>query len=57
MTVETMPDEPDPERHLAADDARQGEIVLRKRWQRLLFLIGLAATVFAAIILPLVCAH
>jgi hypothetical protein len=38
-----LPPEPPPEpaRHISAEDARGGEIILRKRWERGLFLAGL----------------
>ncbi|GAC1044739.1 hypothetical protein thsrh120_47430 [Rhizobium sp. No.120] len=32
-------------RTFSAEDARQGEIILRRRWQRLVFIGGLAAMV------------
>lgn len=36
---------PEPVQHISAQDARGGEIVLRKRWERGLFLGGLIAAV------------
>ena len=36
--LETMPPIP-------ADEARQGEIILRRRWQRIVFIAGLAGFV------------
>jgi hypothetical protein len=33
---------------LSAQAARQGDIVLRRRWQRIVFIAGLAATVLLA---------
>jgi hypothetical protein len=36
---------PEPVQHISARDARGGEIVLRKRWERGLFLAGLIAAV------------
>ncbi|MBB3285300.1 MULTISPECIES: hypothetical protein [Rhizobium] len=35
-------DEP---RSFAAEDVRQGEIILKRRWQRVIFIGGLAAAV------------
>lgn len=34
---------------LSAEKARQGEIVLRKRWQRVVFIAGLAGMVVLAV--------
>jgi len=54
MSVDKSPtDEPDGAPHLSTEEARQGEIILKRRWQRLLFLIGLAAAMLLAIILLL----
>lgn len=45
-----MPDEYPEARHYPAEKARQGEIILRKRWQRSVFIAGLVGFVlFAAI--------
>lgn len=44
-----MADDPQQDRY-PAEKARQGEIILRKRWQRVVFiagLIGIVALVFA----------
>ena len=30
---------------ISAEDARQGEIILRRRWQRIVFIAGLASFV------------
>jgi hypothetical protein len=37
--------------HYAAQDARGGDIVLRRRWQRWVFMAGLAGFVLLAILL------
>jgi hypothetical protein len=37
---------------LPGEEARQGEIILRRRWQRVVFLAGLVGTVFLAILVP-----
>jgi hypothetical protein len=35
----------------SAQDVRQGEIILKRRWQRVVFILGLAgALVFAAVL-------
>jgi hypothetical protein len=39
---------------LSGQQARQGEIVLRRRWQRLAFVSGLAAFVMLAMLAALV---
>jgi hypothetical protein len=36
---------PGEQRRIPADEARQGEIILRKRWQRIVFIAGLAGFV------------
>ena len=41
----------------SAQQVRQGDIVLRKPWQRRVFIAGLVATVVLAIVLMLVGAH
>jgi hypothetical protein len=46
-----MADDPEPPLHVSADDARQGEIILRKRWQRIVFLAGLVVIVVVALVL------
>jgi hypothetical protein len=48
---EERPDEPI---HIDAEDARAGEIVLRKRWQRRVFIAGLAGIVVLFVILRFV---
>ncbi|HEY1735777.1 MAG TPA: hypothetical protein VGG12_03945 [Methylovirgula sp.] len=42
---------------LSADKARQGDIVLRKRWQRWVFILGLAGMVILAIAVRFFVAH
>ena len=37
-------------RSYSADEARGGEIILRRRWERIVFLGGLAATVLLLVI-------
>jgi hypothetical protein len=34
-----------------AEKARQGEIILRRRWQRIVFIAGLAGAVLLALVL------
>jgi len=46
-----MPDKPEEPFHYPADKARQGEIILRKRWQRIVFIAGLAGFVVLALVL------
>ena len=36
---------PGESRRIPAEEARQGEIILRKRWQRIVFIAGLAGFV------------
>jgi hypothetical protein len=36
----------------SAQDVRQGEIILRRRWQRVVFILGLAGAVLLAVFLP-----
>jgi hypothetical protein len=38
-------------RTLSAQDARQGQIILQRPWQRVLFIIGLAGGALLALIL------
>jgi hypothetical protein len=40
-------------REISAQDARQGEIVLRRPWQRVVFLAGLGASVLLLLVLSL----
>jgi hypothetical protein len=35
---------------ISAEKARQGEVILRKRWQRLVFIAGLAGIVVVALV-------
>ena len=46
------PPETPPERapHISAEDARGGEIILRKHWERGLFLAGLIAAVLLGLV-------
>ena len=37
--------EPNGTRHISAEDARGGEIILRKRWERIVFIAGLVAAI------------
>lgn len=47
-------DQGDPDKHeprtFSADDVRQGEIILKRRWQRLTFIVGLAAAVLVILL-------
>ncbi|HWJ70783.1 MAG TPA: hypothetical protein VNS79_12135 [Sphingobium sp.] len=45
-----MADDGKPEEHYPAGKARQGDIVLRKRWQRIVFIAGLAGVAVLALI-------
>lgn len=48
MPVRDAPPQPPP---YPADKARGGEIVLRRRWQRIVFIAGLAGAVLVALLL------
>jgi hypothetical protein len=48
-----MPQSTFPERY-PADKARQGEIILKSRWQRVLFVAGLTGAIILALVLALV---
>ena len=54
MNVREGPPQPAPppkeEAAYPAEKARGGEIVLRKRWQRILFIAGLAGAVLLALL-------
>lgn len=43
------PDDPEPTPHYSAEDVRQGEIILRRRWQRIVFIAGLVSIILIAI--------
>jgi hypothetical protein len=43
-------EKPDEPIHIDAEDARAGEIILRKRWQRRVFLAGLAGIVILFVV-------
>lgn len=45
---------PAPPIHIDADDARAGDVVLRKRWERWVFIAGLAGMVVLFVILRFV---
>ena len=47
----SMPDGPGPSRRkrYGAQQVRQGDVVLRKRWERWLFVVGLAAAAVLAL--------
>jgi len=36
---------PEPVQHVSAEDARGGEIILRRKWERVVFLVGLVAAI------------
>jgi len=40
--------------HYPAEKARQGEIILRRRWQRVVFIAGLVGIAVLALVLALV---
>jgi hypothetical protein len=44
-----VPDEPVDQPDYPAEKARQGEIVLRRRWQRIVFIAGLIGLVVLAV--------
>lgn len=39
---------------ISGEDARQGEIILRRRWQRVVFIAGLAGIVLLVLLLSLI---
>jgi hypothetical protein len=43
-----------PEQAYPADKARGGEIILRKRWQRVVFIIGLAGAVVLGLVFTMI---
>jgi hypothetical protein len=43
-----VPSPPTAEHPISAEDSRQGDIVLRRPWQRIVFIAGLAAAVLLA---------
>jgi hypothetical protein len=43
-----MPSPPTAEHPISAEDARQADIVLRRPWERILFIAGLVAAVLLA---------
>ena len=45
-----VPDKPEEPFHYPAEKARQGEIILRKRWQRIVFIAGLVGFVVLALV-------
>lgn len=51
---EPVEDGPDKPIHIDAEDARGGEIILRKRWQRTVFIAGLVGIVVLLLIVRLV---
>lgn len=48
MTTQTRPH--DAATEISAEKARGGEIILRKRWQRVVFIAGLAGSVLLALV-------
>ena len=46
-----MPEDDEPAKTYPAEKARQGEIVLRTRWQRMVFIGGLVGCVVLVLIL------
>jgi hypothetical protein len=52
--VDPAPEEPaDPPgtQHISAQDARGGEIILRKTWERIVFIAGLAGALIFGLVL------
>ena len=47
------PPEPNGTQHISSDDARGGEIILRKRWERIVFIGGLAAAILFGLVVGL----
>jgi hypothetical protein len=47
------PEQNEPERGYPAEKARGGEIILRKRWQRAVFIAGLAGVVILGFVFAL----
>jgi hypothetical protein len=45
--------EPNGTRHISAEDARGGEIILRKRWERPVFIAGLVAAILFGLVVSL----
>lgn len=45
------PTDPQPVQHISAEDARGGEIILRKRWERIVFMAGLVGALVLGLIL------
>jgi hypothetical protein len=43
--------EPEDPIHLSAEEARQGEQVLRKPWERIVFLVGLIGAIILGVVL------
>ena len=48
-----LPPEPNGRQHISADDARGGEIILRKRWERIVFIVGLVAAILFSLVVSL----
>jgi hypothetical protein len=51
MPVREGPPQPPPPRKYPAEKARGGKIILRRRWQRVVFIAGLAGAALLALIL------
>jgi hypothetical protein len=45
------PAPPDDRPHYSVEEVRQGEIILRKRWQRIVFIAGLVGMVLLALVM------
>jgi hypothetical protein len=52
-----QPGRRDPSRNYPAERARQGRVILRKPWQRIVFIAGLAGCVLLALIVRFVVGH
>lgn len=48
-----LPPEPKRRQHISAEDARGGEIILRKRWERIVFIAGLVAAILFGLVVSL----
>jgi len=41
---------PEPMRHISAEDARGGEVILRRKWERVVFVVGLVAAILLGLV-------
>lgn len=57
MAQNRMAEDRDAPITLSAQDARQGEIILRRRWQRIVFIAGLGGVVVVLVIAHFLTGH